>query len=155
MHPLRRQTNASINKLLDELEKLDLTKAERLQILNLAPTTLVALVVVSLALPVGLRKSILTSPSTLQCVDDFEERFQTPEQQEHILTLVKEHLGAEDAATALAHAIAVGKKTADGEDVMDVEEEEYDAMEDEGLVDEGTGQGAMEAEARDIDEVDA
>lgn len=69
--------------------------------------------------------------------------------------MVKEHLGAEDAQTALAHAIATGKKTADGEDVMDVEEEEYDAMEDEGLVDEGNGQGAMEAEARDIDEVDA
>lgn len=46
VHPLRRQTNASVNKLLDELEKVDLTKAERLQILNLAPTTLVALVVV-------------------------------------------------------------------------------------------------------------
>ncbi|ORY87486.1 RNA polymerase Rpb4-domain-containing protein [Leucosporidium creatinivorum] len=134
VHPLRRQTNASINKLLDELEKLDLTKAERLQILNLAPTTLVALVV---------------------CVDDFEERFQTPEEQEHILTLVKEHLGAEDAATAHAHAATNGKGKAAGDDVMEVEEEEYDAMEDEGLVDEGTGQGAMEAEARDIDEVDA
>lgn len=68
---------------------------------------------------------------------------------------MKEHLGAEDAATALAHAVATGKKTADGDDVMELEEEEYDAMEDEGLVDEGTGQGAMEAEARDIDEVDA
>lgn len=63
MHPLRRQTNSSINKLLDELEKLDLTKAERLQILNLAPTTLVALVVVSLVLPARSQRFVLTSHS--------------------------------------------------------------------------------------------
>lgn len=46
MHPLRRQTSASISTLLDELEQFDFTKAERLQIVNLAPVTLVALVVV-------------------------------------------------------------------------------------------------------------
>lgn len=57
VHPLRRQSTAAITRLLDELEKLDLTKAERLQIINLAPTTLVALVVVRLRLSLSPRTS--------------------------------------------------------------------------------------------------
>lgn len=91
-------------------------------------------------------------------MDDFEERFPGDAEQEHILTLVREHLGAEDAATAVAIAAPSAKGGKKGDDAMDVEEgqDEFDELEeDEGLVDEGTGQGAMEEVTRDIDEVDA
>ena len=43
---MRRQTSADVSALLDELEKLELTKAERLQIINLAPTNLVGITIV-------------------------------------------------------------------------------------------------------------
>jgi len=47
-----RQSEESIGELLDQLEKLDLTKSERLQLINTAPTTLVELHVVrTLPLP--------------------------------------------------------------------------------------------------------
>lgn len=43
---MRRQTSAAVARLLDGLDDYDLTKSERLQIVNLAPTTLVELHVV-------------------------------------------------------------------------------------------------------------
>lgn len=46
VHPMRRQTSAAVATLLDGLDNYDLTKSERLQIVNLAPTTLVELQVV-------------------------------------------------------------------------------------------------------------
>lgn len=46
VHPMRRQTSAAVAQLLDGLDDYDLTKSERLQIVNLAPTTLVELHVV-------------------------------------------------------------------------------------------------------------
>jgi hypothetical protein len=44
VHPMRRQTSAAVAQLLDGLDDYDLTKS--LQIVNLAPTTLVELHVV-------------------------------------------------------------------------------------------------------------
>ncbi|KAI5474482.1 protein of RNA polymerase II, Rpb4 family [Pseudohyphozyma bogoriensis] len=134
VHPIRRQTEASISTLLDELEKLDLTKAERLQIINLAPTTLVALVV---------------------CVEDFEQRFPTDESQKHILNLVKSHLSAEVAPSVLPTATAStrNRKADYEEDEMD-EDQIYAAEDDpdEDFVNEpgGGGGGGQEKE---LDEV--
>jgi len=51
VHPTRRQTGDAVSTLLDELEQLQLTKAERLQVVNLAPTSLVELHVVRPPLP--------------------------------------------------------------------------------------------------------
>ena len=45
--PMRRQTESAVTKFLDRLVDAELTKAERLQIVNLAPQSLVELVVVS------------------------------------------------------------------------------------------------------------
>ncbi|KAL8280739.1 hypothetical protein RQP46_006743 [Phenoliferia psychrophenolica] len=47
VHPIRRQTSSSISKLLKALKSYDLTKAERLSIVNLAPLDLVHIVVVA------------------------------------------------------------------------------------------------------------
>jgi len=174
-HPIRRQTTESITKLLDELEKLDLTRAERLQIVNLAPTTLVALVVVRRTprllarLPsepsqvliqsrpsLGPRPPIFTSVATWQCVDDFEERFPSEEEQAHILKLVTDHMGTEQAPTIVLHPSEGGRANGtNGGDYDEPDDATYEQEDEEGdLVEEGLD-GAGEATERGIDEEDA
>lgn len=80
-------------------------------------------------------------------------RFVSEEEQNHILNLVKQHLGSEDKATAVTEASGTGPADAEMDEVDD---DTYAELQDmEGLIDEGTGHGAMEDEAKDIDEVDA
>ncbi|BGP40909.1 hypothetical protein JCM10450v2_004914 [Rhodotorula kratochvilovae] len=139
VHPTIRQTSDAVASLLDELEELDLTKAERLQIVNLAPTTAVELHI---------------------CVEDMGERFDEPEQ-EHLLQLVRSHLGDEASATAAAKqaeadrvAAAAAAMEADGPDEIDEREAEA-LQDDQALIDEGYAGGrANENVERDIDEVD-
>lgn len=95
------------------------------------------------------------SCDALQCIEDLEDRFPTGEQQEHILNLIREHLGEEDAATAGPATARSGAHHTDREEVEADEDTLAELDEMEGLVDEGTGQGAMEEVARDIDEQDA
>lgn len=148
-----------------------------MQIVNLAPTTLVALVVVCPPLPYHHRGTLLIrSPFLLslywfdthssscplpiprsQCVDDFEERFPTEQAQAHILNLVKNHMGTEQAPTIVVHPSEGGAGKANGvhnggDEEMD--ELAYEEEEEEGLVEEGL-EGAGEQEVRGIDEEDA
>ncbi|BGP32892.1 hypothetical protein JCM10296v2_004677 [Rhodotorula toruloides] len=135
VHPMRRQTTASVSKLLDELEELDLTKAERLQLVNLAPTTAVELHV---------------------CIEDITERFDEAGQ-ERLLHLVKEHLGAEDAATAATkqaeeERIVAAAMEVDEPAQQEVDEREAEAlMDDNALIDEGYA-GRGDQYENDIDE---
>ena len=46
VHPIRKQSNDAISSLLTALKLYDLTKAERLQIINLAPVDLCHIMVV-------------------------------------------------------------------------------------------------------------
>lgn len=82
-----------------------------------------------------------------QCVDDFEQRFPNPEEPEHILDIVRKHLGEEAAATAIGTANRRGR-----EDAIEDDEEmdQLDEEEDE-FVQEGLG-GAGEGTGREIDE---
>ncbi|GJN91238.1 hypothetical protein Rhopal_004256-T1 [Rhodotorula paludigena] len=143
VHPTRRQTTESVTRLLDDLDDLDLTKAERLQIVNLAPATAVELHI---------------------CIEDITDRFDESEQ-ERILALVKSHLSANDAALAVpstAAKLAEEERLAaeaaqlDGDAHMAVDErEEAELQDDEGLVDDVFAGGrANEDVERDIDEVD-
>ncbi|GAA6009309.1 hypothetical protein JCM10207_004345 [Rhodosporidiobolus poonsookiae] len=137
VHPMRRQTADAVSRLLDELEDLDLTKAERLQLVNLAPTSVVELHV---------------------CIEDIGERFPEAEQ-ERLISLVKASLSDEaDAASAsakdAADAAAAAAAAAREPDEMEVDEREAAAMEEEtGFIDEGwTGGRANEDVEHDIDE---
>ncbi|GAA6005570.1 DNA-directed RNA polymerase III subunit RPC17 [Rhodotorula paludigena] len=143
VHPTRRQTTESVTRLLDDLDELDLTKAERLQIVNLAPATAVELHI---------------------CIEDITDRFDESEQ-ERILALVKSHLSADDAALAVPSAaaklaeeerLAAEAAQLDGSAHMAVDErEEAELQDDEGLVDDVFAGGrANEDVERDIDEVD-
>ncbi|KAK4699239.1 DNA-directed RNA polymerase III subunit RPC9, partial [Phenoliferia sp. Uapishka_3] len=129
VHPLRRQTDNSISTLLDELEKFDLTKAERLQIVNLAPTTLVALVV---------------------CVEDFESRFPDESDQQQILSLVRQHL-AEPAAATTERRIPKKEEMAMDVDDFENEEDEGENASDDDFVHEGLT-GGREPPDKELDE---
>ncbi|GAA6032497.1 hypothetical protein JCM8097_004787 [Rhodosporidiobolus ruineniae] len=142
VHPMRRQTTDSVSKLLDQLEELDLTKAERLQLVNLMPSNTVELHV---------------------CIEEISERFPTDEEQQHLLSLIKTHLSSvEDAATAAkkeAAAQAAAREAAQRAEearaeAMEVDEREAAAIaDDEGFVDEGgRGTRANEDVENDIDE---
>ncbi|SCV70028.1 BQ2448_1422 [Microbotryum intermedium] len=157
-HPHLRQTTSSVDQLLDKLERLDLTKAERLQIVNLAPSKLVHFVL---------------------SIDDFEERFPGPDEREHLLSIVRDHLSSEPIATTRADAptLKSTKSSKDGRacssltsrtaTTTHVVQEEYDddqevmaldeATRDEvdaanELMDEGMGDGGNEEMAKEIDE---
>ncbi|GAA5975310.1 hypothetical protein JCM11641_005933 [Rhodosporidiobolus odoratus] len=139
VHPMRRQSAEAVTKLLDELEELDLTKAERLQLVNLAPTSIVELHV---------------------CVEDISDRFNDSEQ-EHLLHLIKSHLTPEEKeepATAehkdATDAFAAAAAAAGEPDTMDVDEREAAALaEDDGFIDEvWAGGRANEDVENDIDE---
>ncbi|GAA5868692.1 hypothetical protein JCM3774_003627 [Rhodotorula dairenensis] len=140
VHPMRRQTSAAVAKLLDGLDDYDLTKSERLQIVNLAPTTLVELHV---------------------CIEDLAERYPADEQQEALLDLVRSHLGnaAPETSTlkeVAAHLPLHGADTHDGagepDDDDDADGGEID--EEMALIDEAYGgTRANEQVENDIDEV--
>jgi hypothetical protein len=102
-----------------------------------------------------LRTESLLTVISLQSVDDFESRFPNEDDREHVLNLIRAHLGDEDAATTTSSTMRSARKDEDAEELAadDATLEELDEMED--LVDEGTGQGAMEEVTRDIDEEDA
>ncbi len=94
---------------------------------------------------------------SVQCVDDFEERFPSEEEQAHILNLVKDHMGTEQAPTIVLHP-SEGRTRAngthhDGDEEMDDAAYEPDD-EDGDLVEEGLDGGA-EVTERGIDEEDA
>ncbi|GAA5867048.1 hypothetical protein JCM8547_008423 [Rhodosporidiobolus lusitaniae] len=138
VHPLRRQTSESVSKLLDELEELELTKAERLQLVNLAPTSIVELHV---------------------CIEEFEERFPPGEAQDDLLRIIKAHLSSEESASTAqarneADAAAAKLAAQREQDKMEVDEREAEAIQDEtGFVDEVyTGGRANEDVENDIDE---
>ncbi|KAK4057334.1 hypothetical protein OIO90_001831 [Microbotryomycetes sp. JL221] len=138
--PVLQQTEELVTALLERLESFNLTKAERLQIINLAPRSLVELVV---------------------CVEDLEERFPDTIAQEEILALIASHLGPlkskdERAAQRLqqvgasVYAHARAQDEAEDDDVAAAQEAAIE--EDEGLIDEGTGQGILEDTGRELDE---
>ncbi|KDE06108.1 hypothetical protein MVLG_03525 [Microbotryum lychnidis-dioicae p1A1 Lamole] len=155
-HPHLRQTTSSVQQLLDKLEQLDLTKAERLQIVNLAPTKLIHFVL---------------------SVDEFEERFPGQEERDHLLAIVRDHLSAEPAIEPISRSndhhppsTTNNKVSSDARGTFlsssrkhtttHVVEEEYEddmaldeATRDEldaanELMDEGMGEGGMEDVAR-------
>ncbi|BGP16992.1 hypothetical protein JCM10213_007438 [Rhodosporidiobolus nylandii] len=120
VQPMRRQTTESVSKLLDELEELDLTKAERLQLVNLAPASIVELHV---------------------CIEEITDRF-SDEQQEQLLATIRSHLSSEEAdetaerRDAEAEAAAAEAAARDAE-AMEVDEREAAAItEDDGFIDE-------------------
>ena len=91
-------------------------------------------------------------------MDDFEERFPDAKAQERLLGIIKGHLGDEQTSAVTANQLRAPSKSkksdeADEEEVDDAEHDEVQDMED--LIDEGTGQGALEDAGRDIDEQDA
>ncbi|GAA5968458.1 hypothetical protein JCM8115_006395 [Rhodotorula mucilaginosa] len=140
VHPMRRQTSAAVAQLLDGLDDYDLTKSERLQIVNLAPTTLVELHV---------------------CIEDLAERF-SDDRQEALLELVRSHLSSEttstskDAAAAAAEEAPVMPPSANADADLDDAEPDEDAEIDEemALIDEAYGgTRANEQVENDIDEV--
>jgi hypothetical protein len=156
VHPLRRQTNESVSKLLDELEELDLTKSERLQLVNLAPTSIVELHVVR---PLSSLSSLffLTLPLP-QCIEDIGERFDDPAQ-ESLVALITSHLSSvEDTSTAAskdaADAAAAREAAQRDKDKMEIDEREAEAVQDDSnFVNEGwDGQRANENAENDIDE---
>ncbi|GAA5827467.1 hypothetical protein JCM3770_006967 [Rhodotorula araucariae] len=141
VHPTIRQSRDAVDTLLDHLDDQDLTKAERLQIVNLAPTT-----------PVELHL----------CVEDLAERFSEPAQ-EHLLQIVRSHLGDEASAAAAAkqaeadrHAAAAAAAAMDVDGPDEIDEREAEALQDDqALIDEAYAAGrANENVERDIDEVD-
>ncbi|GAA5823572.1 hypothetical protein JCM5353_006309 [Sporobolomyces roseus] len=128
VHPILRQSEESIGELLDQLDKLDLTKSERLQLINTAPTTSVELHV---------------------CIEDLSERFPSDEQQEHILSIIRSHLDHQpSAATTTAKAKAEREELDKGEEGV---ADDGDAYEEDAFVQEGGRRGAG-GEERDIDE---
>ena len=159
--PTARQSSESVDRLLDQLEAYTLTKAERLQIVNLAPKSLVELVVVS-GQQLLSRGALADAPllaNSLQCVEDLEERFPDSTTQEEILALVASHLGEVKADEGLGvatmarngYAATAGQDDAAYDD--DVDDAEQAELEDiEGLIDDGTGDGAMEDMGRELDE---
>ncbi|KAM0789396.1 hypothetical protein ACM66B_000224 [Microbotryomycetes sp. NB124-2] len=136
-----RQNEPLVMGLQAELETRGLTKAERLQIVNLAPQTLVELVV---------------------CVQNFEERYPDTETRNEILALITSHLGErpddkvhKTGRTTLATGATAASKVANVEENADedVEMQEQDEIEDmEGLIDSGTGEGALEDAGLELDE---
>ncbi|KWU44064.1 hypothetical protein RHOSPDRAFT_34495 [Rhodotorula sp. JG-1b] len=141
VHPMRRQTSAAVAQLLDGLDDYDLTKSERLQIVNLAPTTLVELHV---------------------CIEDLAERF-NDDRQEALLELVRSHLSSETTSTSKDAAAAAAVEEApvmppnvNADDDLDDAEPDEDAEIDEemALIDEAYGgTRANEQVENDIDEV--
>lgn len=85
---------------------------------------------------------------SLQCVEDFESRFPAEEDQERILTLVRDHLAEPAAATTASHR---AQRHAAAMDVDVEEEEHYDGSDDE-FVHEGL-QGAGGQPDKELDEV--
>jgi RNA polymerase Rpb4 len=71
--PIKNGTPESITKLVKALEPYDLTKAEKLQIVNLVPTTAVELYVVRL--PALLASQIIDWYTFRQIVEELEDRF--------------------------------------------------------------------------------
>ncbi|GAA5962020.1 hypothetical protein JCM21900_002800 [Sporobolomyces salmonicolor] len=132
VHPIRRQTPKSVANLLDKLEDLDLTKAERLHIVNLAPTSLVELHV---------------------CIEELGERFSEPQQLE-LVQMVKDHLGKLDQATTRDGDAALEDRMDEDRDELD-EREAAALHEEDELIDEGLGGGGAQEDAvNDIDEVE-
>jgi len=154
VHPILRQSEESIGELLDQLDKLDLTKSERLQLINTAPTTSVELHVVrptpSLS-PSPSSCRVTNSPlrTETQCIEDLSERFPSDEQQEHILSIIRSHLDHQpSAATTTAKAKAEREELDKGEEGV---ADDGDAYEEDAFVQEGGRRGAG-GEERDIDE---
>ncbi|KAK4048183.1 hypothetical protein OIV83_004888 [Microbotryomycetes sp. JL201] len=139
--PTLRQDASLVDGLLEQLAKFGLTRAEQLQIVNLAPQSLVELVV---------------------CVDSFEDRFPDAEMQERMLAVIAEHLRERPdeqttvagRSTVPAHsAVAAGAISAMKGADEDIDMQEQDELDDmEGLIDDGTGEGALEDAGRELDE---
>lgn len=91
-----------------------------------------------------------------QCIEDITERFDEAGQ-ERLLQLVKEHLGAEDAATAATkqaeeERIVAAAMEVDEPAQQEIDEREAEAlMDDNALIDEGYA-GRADQYENDIDE---
>ncbi|GAA6017119.1 hypothetical protein JCM8202_005912 [Rhodotorula sphaerocarpa] len=139
VHPTRRQSHDAVAKLLDGLDDYDLTKSERLQLVNLAPTSLVELHV---------------------CIEDLLDRY-NDEQQEALLELVRSHLGtaAPETDSTLKEAAADLGLPGAADDVAGDDErdgpDEVDGLDEEmAFIDEAYGgTRANEQVENDIDEV--
>ncbi|POY73954.1 hypothetical protein BMF94_2997 [Rhodotorula taiwanensis] len=138
VHPTRRQSRDGISHLLDGLAAdFKLTKSERLQIVNLAPTSLVELHV---------------------CIDDLADRY-TDEQQEALLDLVRSHLSStaapETSASLKQAAAQLPAAAAEAPDLNDVPDETAEELDEEmAFIDEAYGGvRANEQVENDIDEV--
>ncbi|GAA6064609.1 hypothetical protein JCM10212_007098 [Sporobolomyces blumeae] len=132
VHPTRRQTAESVSTLLDALDRYDLTKAERLQLVNSAPTSLVELHV---------------------CIEDLEERFPGDEAQESLLSEIRSHLSRKPVqSTTTASSSDATKMELDRSGAAlerDEEDDEgWDQGDDGGFVQETRGGG----EERELDE---
>lgn len=91
--PLHRQTESSIQRLVRELAPYDFTKAEKLQIVNLAPTEAVELYVVRSSPLVLLSYSDLIS----QIVEEIEDRL--GDRMEEVLEVVRDSVGGSASVT--------------------------------------------------------
>ncbi|KAM0748550.1 hypothetical protein T439DRAFT_382362 [Meredithblackwellia eburnea MCA 4105] len=138
IHPIRRQSKSSIKKLMEAMKAYDLTKAERLQIVNLAPVSDVELFV---------------------CIEDCDTRF-PEETRPALLSLIKSHLSPKSKQPNTTNNDK--KMNVDEEDDNlyvasdDYEEEMEDAGamdedDDEEFVNEGL-QGAGDKNEKELDE---
>ncbi|GAA5897984.1 DNA-directed RNA polymerase III subunit RPC17 [Sporobolomyces salmoneus] len=134
VHPTIRQTEESVVKLLDKLETdpryTQLTKSERLQLVNSAPTSLVELHV---------------------CIEDLTERYPEESEQLEVIDLIRSHL--ENSQSSAAPTVT----NEDIDQLHDEQEQREDeraggdeVYEDDGFVNEGGRKG--DGEERDLDE---
>ncbi|GAA5929242.1 DNA-directed RNA polymerase III subunit RPC17 [Sporobolomyces koalae] len=135
VHPTTRQTEQSVTRLLDQLEQEpkyhQLTKAERLSLVNSAPTTLVELHV---------------------CIEDVAERFPEESEQLELIQLVRDHLDNSPHPETTTATRDYRQEEILEPDTMVEDEPQDEYYQDDGFVDESGRRGAGEGEERDLDE---
>ncbi|KZT41561.1 hypothetical protein SISSUDRAFT_1069764 [Sistotremastrum suecicum HHB10207 ss-3] len=123
--PIIQQTERSVKKLVRDLSKYDLTKAEKLQIVNLAPTEAVELYVI---------------------VEELEDRLEA--QMEEILSAVQTSIGSNPSTTEFA-AGNDERPSGSGPDPLflpheDYVDEEHEVFAEEEMDDPGGFEGDLE-----------
>ncbi|KZS97193.1 hypothetical protein SISNIDRAFT_482128 [Sistotremastrum niveocremeum HHB9708] len=123
--PIIQQTEKSVKKLVRDLSKYDLTKAEKLQIVNLAPTEAVELYVI---------------------VEELEDRLEA--QMEEILSAVQTSIGSNPSTTEFA-AGNDERPSGSGPDPLflpheDYVDEEHEVFAEEEMDDPGGFEGDLE-----------
>ncbi|GAA5995308.1 hypothetical protein JCM5350_007046 [Sporobolomyces pararoseus] len=133
VHPTIRQTEESVLKLLDKLETdpryTQLTKSERLQLVNSAPTSLVELHV---------------------CIEDLAERYPEESEQLELIELIRSHLENSQSSAAPTVTDEDIEQLHEDNEREDDRGEGDEVYEDDGFVNEGGRKG--DGEERDLDE---